>query len=453
VQVLTGGGSGGSVLLEAGDGGHARVAASGRGEVGPARLAAAGHSRQSDGEIDNDSFDSDALMASADFDLGPSVGVGLVARAHDSEVGVPFSGGAATPRRTNSWRAREIALPFDAVLGDWVLEGRLSRVFHDRELHDPDDPSGFTFAGSESTSRRARMVASHRFDDDLWLAVGGEHEEQEVDSGSVFGTDLDGDSQSTRAAFAQLFWAAGAWRFDLGLRHDDHDAFGARTTPRVGVVRRLGKRSRLRAAYGEGFRAPSIGELYFPFSGNPDLLPEESSSVEVGYQLDGRRWSASLTAFENELENLIDFEFVSFRNVNVGRARTRGVELGAARRWDRADLRLQVTQLDAEDLASGLALLRRPEWRASAVAAWRPEEWTFSATAVHTGERADVDPITFLRRPNPAHQRLDLAVRYEGWPRFAPYARVENATDERYAEALGFDAPGRQWIGGVDLRF
>jgi vitamin B12 transporter len=129
------------------------------------------------------------------------------------------------------------------------------------------------------------------------------------------------------------------------------------------------------------------------------------------------------------------------------------VELGAARRWDRADLRLQVTQLDAEDLASGLALLRRPEWRASAVAAWRPEEWTFSATAVHTGERADVDPITFLRRPNPAHQRLDLAVRYEGWPRFAPYARVENATDERYAEALGFDAPGRQWIGGVDLRF
>jgi vitamin B12 transporter len=453
VQVISGRGAANVLSLEAGGDGYGRAALSAGGDLGAGRFDVALHSRRGDGATDNDFFDSDALVARAQWEVTGSAELGLVVRTHEAELGIPFSGGSATPDRTSAWRETEVAAPFDAVAGGWTFEGRVSRVSHDSELSDPADPFGFTFSESESTSQRGRLVASHRFDDDLWIAVGGEYEDQEVDSGSVFGVDLDGAGQTTRAVFSQLFYAAGAWRFDLGLRHDDHDAFGTTTTPRFGVARQLGARARLRAAYGEGFRAPSIGELYFPFSGNPDLVPEESASLELGYEVDGRRWGGSVTVFHNDLDNLIDFDFVDFRNVNVGRARTQGVELGAVRRWAAGNLRANASWLDAEDRGSGLPLLRRPEWRASVVAVWTPAEWTVSATASHTGERDDVDPITFDRRPNPAYERLDLALRYDGWPRLAPYARVENLIDERYAEALGFAAPGRQWIGGVSLRF
>jgi vitamin B12 transporter len=453
VQVISGHDAANVLSLEAGEDGYGRATLSAGGELGRARFDVAAHSRRGDGPVDNDYFDSDALMARGTWQAGVDTQIGLVVRTHQADLGIPFSGGSVSPNRTSSWRETEVAVPFDTLAGGWKLEGRVSRVAYDSELSDPDDPFGYTFSHSESTSQRGRLVASHHVNDDLWIAVGGEYEDQTVDSGSVFGVDLDGAGQTTRALFSQLFYAVGAWRFDVGVRRDDHDAFGGTTTPRLGVARRLGSRGRLHVAYGEGFRAPSVGELYYPGSGNPDLRPEESTSLEVGYRVDGSRWGGSVTAFHNDLDNLIDFDFVDFRNVNVGRARTEGVELGIVRRWSAANLRADATWLDAEDRITGLPLLRRPEWRASTVATWTPAEWSLSATATYTGERDDVDPITFERRPNPAYERLDVAVRYLGWPRWSPYARVENLIDEAYAEALGFAAPGRQWIGGVSLRF
>jgi outer membrane receptor protein involved in Fe transport len=37
--------------------------------------------------------------------------------------------------------------------------------------------------------------------------------------------------------------------------------------------------------------------------------------------------------------------------------------------------------------------------------------------------------------------------------RIAPYARIENVADEEYAEALGFPAPGRTFVGGLEVSF
>lgn len=453
VQVFTGAGADNVLGLEAGEDGYARASVSAGVEMGAASYHVTARSRRSDGLADNDFYDSDELTARAAWRAGDATEVGLLVRSNRSELGIPFSGGNPTPERVTTWRETEVALPVTVEVGGWTIDGRVSRVSLDSELEDPDDPFGFTAAASSSTSERVRAVGSYASGADSQVAVGGEYERQEVDSGSVFGPDLQGARQTTRALFGQYFRAAGPWRFDLGLRHDDHAAFGARTTPRVGLSRRLGERSRLRAAYGEGFRSPSLGELYFPFSGNADLEPEESESVELAYEFDGAAWSASLTAFENTLSNLIDFDFVDFRNVNVGRARTRGAELGVERHWGAAGLRANATYLEATDRDSGLPLLRRPEWRGSLVAIRTAGDWQWTATAHYTGARDDVDPITFERRINPDYQRLDLALAFDGWRRLAPYARVENVTDEQYAEALGFAAPGRQFIGGVSLTF
>ncbi len=452
VQVLSGP-SRERLTVEAGENGHSRMMLTAGVEGERLAIDVAAHRRRGDGEATNDFYDSDDASVRLRWEPTEALEVGLVGRYNESEVGIPFSGGLPTPRRRSAWDEHEISVPIEYSSSRWRVAGRLSRVEQDSAFFAPDDPFGFTFADNRSTSERARVVVTRHAGDDTWIAFGSEVERQEVDSGSVFGPDLEGERQRTDAWFGQLFHSAGRWRIDLGVRADDHDAFGSATTPRLGVAFAATARHRFHLAAAEGFRAPSLGELYFPFSGNPALEPERTESVELGWSYRGSRVDVAVTAFENELEELIDFDFATFTNINVGRARTRGVETTAGFRRRTVEGRLTATRLDTENLEDRLDLLRRPEWRGSLVVTWRPEDWAVTATAFHTGSRPDVDPATFERATNPGYERLDVAVAYRGWSRWSPYARVENLTEETYSEALGFPAPGRTMVAGVRLDF
>ena len=48
--------------------------------------------------------------------------------------------------------------------------------------------------------------------------------------------------------------------------------------------------------------------------------------------------------------------------------------------------------------------------------------------------------------------RLDLYARWD-LGHFAPYARLENATDREYEEVDGYPAPGRRWAAGLEVKF
>ncbi|MDX1642957.1 MAG: TonB-dependent receptor, partial [Thermoanaerobaculia bacterium] len=195
----------------------------------------------------------------------------------------------------------------------------------------------------------------------------------------------------------------------------------------------------------------SLGELFFPFFGNPELEPEESESFEAGARFDGRRWSFAATWFSTDFENLIDGDPLTFTAVNIGRAESRGVELAVGYRRGIAALRLGATALRTEDLASGEALLRRPEESADLVLTLRPTGWVIEAVARYVGDRDDLDPVTFARATNGDYLVGDLALTWEASARWSPYARLRNLTDEMYEEVLGFPAPGRTAIVGLEV--
>ena len=214
---------------------------------------------------------------------------------------------------------------------------------------------------------------------------------------------------------------------------------------------------RLRVAAGSAFRAPSTGELYYPFSGNPDLNPEESVSYEAGAE-----WTIApgfvleTSLFRSDVKDLIRYDFATFTNVNVGRARMTGAEAvvrGAlsASTWARA----AYTWLDAEDLDTGLPLLRRPRHRASAsLGGDLGRGASAELTGLFVGERDDVDATTYERVTSPAYFRVDLAAT---GPRFfehlAPFVRVTNLLDRDYAEVAGYPSPGIRFVAGLDVSF
>lgn len=117
----------------------------------------------------------------------------------------------------------------------------------------------------------------------------------------------------------------------LGFRYDDYSDFGNEFSPKVSAMFALNDENRLRASYGHGFRAPSFGELYidlgFFFKGNPDLEPEKSDTVTVGYAYTGRRAQGSVDYFWTRVKDGITFDLSKFpfTYTNLDRYTSQGI--------------------------------------------------------------------------------------------------------------------------------
>lgn len=467
VQVLTGRSRGAGLRLEAGGDGYRRGSAVGGGDLGSVHFDLSGHLRRGEGRVDNDFYDAEEVMGRALWSLDPATTLGLVFRGNDSRVGVPYDFfGAPTPERRQDRETRIAAIPFQWQGSAWGVDAQASRMASDLAFVDPGDP--FSAGRTRAETRRARAVATWRASDRLWLAGGADWERQEATSVDAF-TTIDGVAQRTWAGFGEVHLKTRWVSLDAGLRRDDNDAFGAETTVRLGAVTALGGsgNTRLRASYGEGFRPPTLVDLYFPGFGNPDLAPERSRSLELGVEGDVGPWRWSLIGFDNRQENLIVFDFGSGLPLNVGRAASRGAEAEVAVAAGAFRARLAATLLDAENLDTGAPLPRRPRRSASLLLTWAPAGggtahaangahaanaantgWTLNAVARYTGDRTDVGGVEL-----PAYAALDLGAAWRLRPRLEPFARLENALGRRYEEAAGFPAPGRTVVAGLAVRF
>jgi|CXWL01.1.fsa_nt_gi vitamin B12 transporter len=451
VQVVTARHDALALRLEGGENAYQRAALAGGHNLGRLHVDLAGHHRRGDGELANDDFASDDLLLRGEVSLGDQGKVGAIARGNDSVLGQPWSGGQPQLHQRSTWVEHEVAVPVSWEAGRWSLAGQLAGTASAYRYRNPDDPY-FTRGDSEAESRRARAVATLR--NDLgWLAAGAEWQRLEGTSASDYGVAIDQRRQSSRAVFVDGHASWGQLELHGGAREDNSDVYGSHLSPRGGVVWAVQPELRLRASWGEGFRAPSLGELYYPGSGNAALEPEESRAAELGVDYVAGPWAAQVALFDIRLANLIDFDFATYQNLNIGRARSRGVEVSLGWRGALAAVEVNGTRLDAIDLDTRERLLRRPEQSANLTVRVYPGRLMLYGTGRYVGARPDVDPVTFARVDSPSYTRLDLGARLtvNGW--LAPYGRIENVADRRYAEVAGYPAPRRTLVGGIALTF
>jgi vitamin B12 transporter len=411
------------------------------------------------GDLPNEFFEGTDLSAALDVEVAPAVKTGVTVRRESSRTGIPFSGSTATPHRSTTADTTLVSVPLSLSLGPrTTLEAAGTFADDSPTYSDPDDPWGFTF--SETQARRAggRLVVSHASGANR-LSVGTDYERTKVDNEDSYGVQLDGLTTRTWSVFAEdrLSLADGRLAVTAGVRRDEHDAFGSSTNPRVALSWNVSPVLKVRAAAGSAFRAPSTGELYYPFSGNSGLKPEESVSYEAGAEWAlGAGLVLEASLFRSDVKDLIRYDFAFQQNVNVGRARMTGAEvvLSAslpASTWARASY----TWLDAEDLDTGLPLLRRPEHRASVtVGGDLGRGASAELTGLWVGERDDVDATTYARVTSPAYLRVDAAVT---GPRvlggLSPFVRAVNLLDRDYSEVAGYPSPGIRFVAGLDLAF
>ena len=248
-------------------------------------------------------------------------------------------------------------------------------------------------------------------------------------------------------------WRAtiGAFDSELSARHDDNSAFGGATTGSAAFGWRANEWLRAYASVGQGFRAPTMNELYDPgyggyYAGNPDLDPERSRSSELGLELtpgDGQRLKANV--YSTRVDDLISFTGAQNQAINIAHAKLDGAELSWEARIDAWTARANITWEDARDGDTGARLLRRARNKAAAVVE-RSFGAHFSAGAEvqYVARRDDIGGIEL-----PSYALLNLRGRWELDDAWTLGARIENLTDRDYELVHGYNTAGRS--GHVEI--
>jgi hemoglobin/transferrin/lactoferrin receptor protein len=239
------------------------------------------------------------------------------------------------------------------------------------------------------------------------------------------------------------------------------DLDDASWTPKVGVTRELGRGHSVYAQYAEGFRAPPfydvnvglrIATFNFEAIPNPDLRPERSRGVELGWRVAGRRASGQLALYDNRYRDLIESRAnlgrdpatgtTIFQSVNRDRARIYGAEgrlrvalgrpapgaagwtLDAGLSWARGeDTRRDepLNSVDPAKLTVGLAYAAADgRWSASAV-----------GTLVDS-KRGEVDDSTANVFAPPGYALLDLYGEWRATESWTLTLTVLNLFDEKH---------------------
>lgn len=254
------------------------------------------------------------------------------------------------------------------------------------------------------------------------------------------------ESRSNVGVFTGLEGTAAGTGFELSLRLDDDEEFGAELTGSAGLNRRIGDRWRAFASVGRAFRAPNFSQLYSPgfgglFAGNPDLDPERSWSAEAGLDftpVSGQR--LTLSAYSNRIDDLIAFSGPDFQAVNVNEARIRGLEFthrAIAGSWSS---RFNLTLQDPQDRDAGRDLLRRASFKGNWVLGYAVNSrWNVDGELAHVGDRLDVGGARLA-----SYTLINLRAAYRLRDHWNLEIRVDNLADRDYEPLVGFNAPDRR---------
>lgn len=123
-------------------------------------------------------------------------------------------------------------------------------------------------------------------------------------------------SDWTAALYAQDEYNPVAWlNITAGVRLNENAAFGFRATPKVSAMASLGD-FRLRIGWSQGFKSPtpkelryhylrSMGSSTYYYMGNSNLRAQTSNYFSGGMEYRSRKFTASVTAYANKLDNMI----------------------------------------------------------------------------------------------------------------------------------------------------
>lgn len=435
---------------------------------------------------ETDGFTQKALSGRVGYDLTPDVSLDLRSLYSDGKAGIdgfpPPNYVFADTRETTRTRQFLDYTGLNVASFGGRLQNRLAFTWSaiDRVTDDPGAKPDTEFY-ARGTTERTEYQGTWRVTEGTRAVFGAEHERSDIRTASP--SSFDPNPKPLTAAsdidslYAQVHsTVAPGLTLTGGGRFDHHSAFGGHGTGQAALAwvlpthRGEGDDTVVRASFGQGFKAPTLFQLYSAY-GNPALKPERADGWDVGVEqglLEGKA-RVSAAYFGRRTRDQIDF-FGCFPTLkplcasrpfgyydNIARTKADGVELqGMVRPLPALSLDANYSFTDAKDDSPGSAnrghqLARRPRSTANASASyvWRAG-LTTSVAMRYAG--ASYDNLANTVRLK-SYTLVDLRASYAITRKLELYGRVENLFDQRYQTAYQYGSPGRGGYVGLKALF
>jgi len=303
-----------------------------------------------DGNEDDDGFEETAVSLGGKLTFSDAVSANLNILYSDNTTEFDNTFGADTGFETDT-TTLSTALNVTAQLNDKITWVNTLGINEDESVTD-------VFFSDVTTERNSiGTELAIKFGNANLFTIGAEYFEEEVET-------LDDFPETERdnvGVYAQIQASSGAVGVVGSLRYDDNSTFGTETNFSVAVDYNFSDSIRGIASIGTAFVAPSFNQLFFPFFGNPDVLPEESESFELSLVGNHPSFDWRISAYRTDVTNLIGFDLTTFLAGNINEAEFEGIEFEIAAKVTNWDLSAGLDLLSADDAITGEQLDNRAE--------------------------------------------------------------------------------------------
>lgn len=337
-----------------------------------------------------------------------------------------------------------------------LLDGNIQQQFaYDYVEYQRNDRDDIFPANAEGATRQFTYLGTALLWPDHEFSVGVQHWDESATT-EFLPSAPSTASQYQSGIFFQdqiSFWDR--IHLTAGVRWDDHSAAGAHQTYRTTAVYEIHEtNTRLRASLGTGYRAPALSENLFPF-GNANLRPERSRGWEYGIDQSflAEDFVLGATYFRNDYRDLILFDPMTFTLLNIGQARSHGVELTADWYLNSSwTIWGSYTHTDTFDADTGLPLVRRPKDKGTLgiTRYFGCGCGSITMAARMVGRRLDArNGSVILANYNVIDVYGDYWIR----PNMRWIYKIDNLLNEQYEEVTGYATSDAAIYSGVEWTF
>ena len=407
------------------------------------------------GNTERDYYHDTNISGRIDGRIGETAGIGLSIRHSASSMDLDADP-VADADKVQDTEMTSISTQFDQDISEWWQ--------HVIKLGITDTEREYKKDGTFEDKYNGRIkVASwqHNFfiGDIDTITTGFDYQEETGDNTSIYGN-IREEGVNTRAYFIQnKLTPFKGFSFTLGVRHDDHQTFGGKDNYKASIAYLYEKTgTKIRGSYGTGFHAPSLYQLYSSY-GDLNLRPEESKGYDVGIdqELFDRKVLLSVTYFHTRIEDLIEWNWDTWKYYNIGEIQTEGWETSISVKplaW--LSFYAHHTYTEAKDETAGSAnegryLIYRSKHTGGVSLNIKPlEKVNVNLNLQYTGKRYHNTDNSIEM---PAYTLFNLAASYDVTDRLRIYGRVENLTDKKYQSVYQYGEPGVGFYGGIEVTF
>ena len=400
---------------------------------------------ESDGNSEDDGFESESYSMSGSIDLDSLILKGSLSYM-ESQVEYDSYGFATGVQDGDERSNTDEFIGSISAIFDLFDDKLQNSIFISQSDINRDYYSNGSFSfGAEGKRELIRYQGNIEVNEFNKVAFGLESEESKVD---VDESTIDG------SFLLYEFRPNSKITISTGIRNDDHEGFGSKTTRRISGTFKPSDNLIIRSSWGEGFKVPTIFQsTYFccgATSANSSIRPETSTSYDFGFELFFNEMNStfSITYFDQDINDQINFSFGVGGYENIDKVNSEGFEIALDYQISKLmSLYLNYSYIDSVD-GNGSSLFYVAKDSGEAGLIYEPNNsFSGSIIARYNGSESS------------SYGKIDSWIRFDvnGSYKLSGtnelYFRIENLLDEEYQQIFGYGTPERSGFIGLRSKF